>query len=93
VAVDRSLQLGKHVVDEVLGRVAVADARPHNLTASGLGSSSQLRLRLAVHGASRDHREQPAVCRYRGHRFIAPADSSTCSACRIFSGDRPTTTI
>jgi hypothetical protein len=32
--------LATHVVDEVLGRVAVADVRPHNLTAFGLGSSS-----------------------------------------------------
>jgi hypothetical protein len=34
------LQLGKHVVGEMLRRVAVADVRPHNLTASGLGGGS-----------------------------------------------------
>jgi hypothetical protein len=31
--------LGEYVLDEVLGGVTVTDARPHNVTAPGLGSS------------------------------------------------------
>jgi EmrB/QacA subfamily drug resistance transporter len=49
------LQFREHVLDEVVGRVAVADVRPYNMTASGLGSGPKLRLRFRVHRTPGDH--------------------------------------
>jgi len=42
------LQGREHVLDDVVGRVAVADVRPHSMTASGRGDGPELRLGLRV---------------------------------------------
>jgi Major Facilitator Superfamily len=77
------LQFREHVLDEVAGRVAVADIRPYNMTASGLGSGPELRLRLRIHRPPGDHRQQLVSRRYRRHRFVA-AERTRCGKARRF---------
>ncbi|MGH2392643.1 MAG: hypothetical protein ACRDGH_03970 [Candidatus Limnocylindria bacterium] len=77
------LQFREHVLDEVVGRVAVADIRPYNVTASGLGSGPKLRLRFRVHGTPSDHSQQLVSCRHRRHRFVA-VECARCGKARRF---------
>jgi MFS family permease len=75
------LQFREHVLDEVAGRVAVADIRPYNMTASGLDSGPELRLRLRIHRPPGDHRQQLVSRRYRRHGFVA-AERTRCGKAR-----------